>query len=183
MFTSGAACQRRETIPPRTANPQQPCAMLFSRAVVPGQRGRQNCRGIGHPTVVGCAPFHRRVCTEFCPQPWRYLRAGGIGQHEEGFAGKAGAAKEHAHLGRREHRPVQGDPRGVADNCKPTVPVTSCTMRGQATRAGAARQKVAPEGAVLCQVPAGNSPAGAFVFHVTPFAFTRTALSVGGSRW
>ena len=102
------ACQRRETIPPRGADPKHPRNMLFRRTVVPGQLGGQDRRDIGHPRVVGGAPFHRQVRAELCPEQRLNLWTGAIGQGEESLAGKAGAAEEHAHLGNREFRPVQG---------------------------------------------------------------------------
>ena len=71
-------------------------------------------------------------------------------------SGKAGAAEEHAHLRKRERRPVQGDPRGVADDCEPRVSVTPRSMRWQTAQAGASRQKVAPKCAVLRKVLAGD---------------------------
>jgi hypothetical protein len=140
--------------------------MLFRRTVVPGQRGGQGHRYIGHPSVVGGAPFHRQVRTEFGPEQRLNLRTGAISQREESLAGKAGAAEEHAHLRKREPRPVQGNPSGVANDHEPTVPVTPCAMRRQTAQAGASRQKVAPEGTVLRQVLSGNPCPGAFVFHV-----------------
>ena len=154
-------CQGRETIPPRGADPKHPCNMLFRRTVVPGQRGGQDRRDIGHPGVMGGAPFHRQVRTELCPEQRLDLRTGAISQREESLAGKAGAAEEHAHLRKRERRPVQGDPRGVADDREPTVPVTPRAMRRQTAQAGASRQEVAPEGAVLRQVLAGDPRPGA----------------------
>jgi hypothetical protein len=87
-----------------------------------------------------------------------------VSQREESLAGKAGAAEEHAHLGKRERRPVQGDPRGVADDREPTVPVTP--MRWRTGQVGASRQEVTPEGAGLSQVLADDSRPGAFIFHV-----------------
>ena len=49
LFTSGPACQGRETIPPRGADPKHPCNMLFRRTVVPGQRGGQDRRDMVIP--------------------------------------------------------------------------------------------------------------------------------------
>ncbi len=135
------ACQGRETIPPRGADPKHPRNMLFRRTVVPGQLGGQDRRDIGHPRVVGGAPFNRQVRAEFCPEQRLNLRTGAIGQREESLAGKAGAAEEHSHLRKRKRRPVQGDPRGVADDCEPTVSVTPRSMRWQTGQAGASRQK------------------------------------------
>ena len=151
-------------MPPRGADPKHPCDLLFGRTVVPGQRSRQDCRDIRHPRVVAGAPFHRRVRTELCQEPRLDVRTGAIGQREESLAGKAGAAEEHAHLRKRQPRPVQGDPRGVADDREPTVPVTPRAMRRQTAQAGASRQEVAPEGAVLRQVLAGDPRPGALYF-------------------
>ena len=81
--------------------------MLCCRTVVPGQRGRQDSRDIGHPRMVGGAPFHRRVRTDFRPEPRLDLRSGAIGQRAECLAGKAGAAEEYAHLRQRELRPYK----------------------------------------------------------------------------
>jgi hypothetical protein len=69
------------------------------------------------------------------------LRTGAISQREESLAGKAGAAEEHAHLRKRERRPTRGDPRGVADDREPAVPVTTRAMHRQTAQAGASRQK------------------------------------------
>jgi hypothetical protein len=130
------ACQGRETIPPRGADPKHPCNMLFRRTVVPRQRGGQDRRDISHPRVVGGAPFHRQVRTELCPEQRLNLRTGAISQREESLPSKAGAAEEDAHLRKRERRPVQGDPRCVADDREPTVPVAPRAMRRQTAQAG-----------------------------------------------
>ena len=127
------------------------------------------------------APFHRRLRTELCPEQRLNLRTGAISHREESLAGEAGAAEKHAHLRKRERRPVQGDPRGAADDRESTVPVTSRAMRRQTAPAGASHQKVVPEGAVLRQVLAADAPPGAFVFHIrhsgalNPSATTRCA--------
>jgi len=114
--------------------------MQPGRLVVPGQRGRQDRRDIGHPRVVGGTPFCRPVGTDLGQEPRLNLGTGAIGQHEECLAGKTGAAEEDAYLRERELRPVQGNPRGIPDDREATVPVTPCAIYRQTPRAGASRQ-------------------------------------------
>jgi hypothetical protein len=102
-------------------------------------------------------------------EPRLNVRTGAIGQREVGLAGKAGATEEHAYLREWEPRSVQGDPRSIANDHEPTVPVTARAMRRQAARVGAPRQKVVPKGSVLRQVRAGAPHSVAFVFHVREF--------------
>jgi hypothetical protein len=134
-----------ETIPPHDADPKHPGNMLSGRKVVPRQRGCQDRRDICHPRMVGDAPFHHRVRIEFRSEPRLNLGTGAIGQCEECLAGEAGAAKEHADLRKREPRPVQGDPRGVADDRESAISVATGAMRRQpartARRARRSRQK------------------------------------------
>jgi hypothetical protein len=80
LFHLQSACEGYETIPPHDADPKHPRNMLCSRTVVPRQRGRQDSRDIGHPRIVGDAPFHHRVRIEFRPEPRLNLRTGVIGQ-------------------------------------------------------------------------------------------------------
>ena len=75
--------------------------------------------------MVAGAPFHRRVRTELCSEQRLNLWTGAISQREESLPGKAGAAEEYADLRERENRSVQGDPRGIAGDREPTVPVTA----------------------------------------------------------
>jgi hypothetical protein len=68
---------------PETCNQLPPCNMLFRRTVVPGQRGGQDRCDIGHPRVVGGAPFQRQVRTELCPEQRLNLRTGAISKREK----------------------------------------------------------------------------------------------------
>ena len=88
-------------------------------------------------------------------------RTGAIGQREECLAGKAGAAEENAHLRERQPRPIQGDPRGVADDRKPAVSVASRAMRRQAARTGR-RASRSRQKARSCARSCGAIPLGCF---------------------
>jgi hypothetical protein len=154
LFTSGSQArgskQFHHAAPTRSIH-----AICCSAALSFQGEGR---RYIGHPGVVGGSPIHHPIRTELRSEPRLNVRTGAIGQREVGLAGKAGATEEYAHLREWEPRSVQGDPRSIANDHEPTVPVTARAMRRQAARVGAPRQKVVPKGSVLRQVRADAPP-------------------------
>ena len=176
------ACQRREATPPNSTDPKHPRNMLPGCTVVPWQWGRQNSRDIDHSWVVADAPFNCCVRTDLRLEPGFDLGTDVISQREERLPGKAGAAEKHAHLWKREPRPVQGDPRGIANDREPTVSVTPGAMRRQTVQAGASRQKVAPERAVLRQVLLRDSSLGALISHVGSIRVLSPPSDIGCTR-
>jgi hypothetical protein len=107
----------------------------------------QDRHDIGHPRVMGGAPYHRQVRTELCPEQRLYRSISG--RAPSATVKKASPTRpvqrRKRHLRKWERHPVQGDPRDVADDREPTVPVTPRAKRGQTAQAGASRQEVAPE--------------------------------------
>src|SRR4051794_3930262 len=123
--------------------------------------------------MMGGSPRKCSVRTEFCPEPGLDVQTGTIGQREIGFTGKASAAEKYADLRKRVSRPVKGDPRGVADDHEPTVPVPARAVRRQTACTMTPREKFTPKGAVLSQVLAGDSHPGALVLRVQQFGILK----------
>src|ERR1700712_4663936 len=119
--------------------------------------------------MVGRAPLKRSVRPEAFLEPRLDVRTSLIGQHEEGFAGKPGAAKKYVDLRKRQPRPVEGDPRAVTDDHEPTVPVPARAMRRKTKQFCVQRQKVVPKGAILRQILAGDCHLGGSILHVRQF--------------